>query len=140
MRPTPASDLNPLLDDTTIVQILLETPAGVANADAIASIDGVDMLAIGANDLTAELGVPGDHRDPRVLAAVAAGAEACRRHDKLLMVGGIPDVSLLAGLGVCPLYLTGMDTDLLFTEAQARARRSLARHRNQRGSSTQGEE
>jgi 2-keto-3-deoxy-L-rhamnonate aldolase RhmA len=106
MRPTPARDLNPLLDDATIVQILLETPAGIASADAIAQIDGVDMLAVGANDLTAELGVPGDHRDPRVRAAVASVAEACRRHDRLLMVAGIPDFSLVAGLGVCPLYLS----------------------------------
>jgi 2-keto-3-deoxy-L-rhamnonate aldolase RhmA len=128
MRPTPARELNPLLDDATIVQILVETPAGVDNADAIAQIDGVDMIAVGANDLTAELGVPGDHHDRRLRAAIAAVATACRRHDKLLMVGGIPDFSLVAGLGVCPLYLTGMDTDLLFAGAQERARRSLDRH------------
>ncbi len=39
-------------------QILLETPAGIAAADAIAALDGVDMLAIGANDLSAELNSP----------------------------------------------------------------------------------
>jgi 2-keto-3-deoxy-L-rhamnonate aldolase RhmA len=131
LRPTPASDLNPILDASTIVQILVETPCGVANADAIAQIDGVDMLAVGANDLTAELGVPGEHRDPRVHDAIATVAAACRRHDKLLMVAGIADLSVvssLAGLGVCPLYLTGMDTDLLFTEARARAGRFRAAH------------
>jgi 2-keto-3-deoxy-L-rhamnonate aldolase RhmA len=131
MRPTPARELNPMLDASTIVQVLLETPCGVANAEAIAQIDGVDMLAIGANDLSAELGVPGEHRDPRLHDAIATVAAACRRHDKLLMVGGIADLSVigsLAGLGVCPLYLTGMDTDLLFTEAGARARRFLASH------------
>jgi hypothetical protein len=53
------------------VQILLETPTGIANADAIAELDGVDMLAIGANDFTAELGVPGQYEDPRVRDAVA---------------------------------------------------------------------
>ena len=83
MRPTPAATLNPALDDATLVQILIETPAGVANADEIAAVDGVDMLAFGANDFTAELGVPGQYGDPRVTGAIAALAEACQRHGKL---------------------------------------------------------
>jgi len=36
--------------------VLIETPLGVANAEAIAALDGVDSLCIGANDFTAELG------------------------------------------------------------------------------------
>lgn len=128
MRPTPAATLNPALDDATLVQILIETPAGVANADEIAAVDGVDMLAFGANDFTAELGVPGQYADPRVTGAIAALAEAGRRHGKLLMVGGIPDPAMLddlAPLGVCPLRLTGTDTDMLYAGAAARAERFL---------------
>ena len=128
MRPTPAATLNPALDDGTLVQILIETPAGVANADEIAAVDGVDMLAFGANDFTAELGVPGQYADPRVTGAIAALAEAGRRHGKLVMVGGIPDPALLddlAPLGVCPLRLTGTDTDMLYAGAAARAERFL---------------
>jgi 2-keto-3-deoxy-L-rhamnonate aldolase RhmA len=128
MRPTPAARLNPVLDDRTIVQILVETPAGVANADEIAAVDGVDMLAFGANDFTAELRVPGQYKDPRVIEAVAALAEACKRHDKLLMVGGISDPTLLLhvqALGACPLRLTGTDTDMLYAGAAARAERYL---------------
>ena len=82
------------------------------------------MLAIGVNDLTAELGVPGRYDDPRVRDAVATAARACQRHGKLLMVGGIADLAILddlAPLGVCPLQLTGTDTELLFTAAAARA-------------------
>lgn len=124
MRPTPAAELNPALDDATVVQILVETPTGVANADAIAALDGVDMLAVGANDLTAEWGVPGHYGDPRVREAVATLATACRRHGKLLMVGGIADLAVLEDLiplGVCPLVLTGTDTEVLFAGAAARA-------------------
>jgi 2-keto-3-deoxy-L-rhamnonate aldolase RhmA len=131
MRPTPARTLNPLLDRLTIVHILLETPRGIANADDIAQLESVDILAIGVNDLTAELGVPGEHGDPRVREAVATVAQACRRHGKLLMIGGIADLSLvssLAELGVCPLHLTGMDTDLLFREAQNRVEAFTAWH------------
>jgi 2-keto-3-deoxy-L-rhamnonate aldolase RhmA len=123
MRPTPARVLNPTLDAATIVQILIETPQGVANADAIAAVDGVDMLAIGANDLTAELGISGQYDHPLVRDAVLTAAAACRRHGKLLMLGGVADqaqYAALASLGVCPLQLTGMDNDLLYSAAQAR--------------------
>jgi 2-keto-3-deoxy-L-rhamnonate aldolase RhmA len=123
MRPTPAASSNPALDAQTIVQILLETPEGIANAEAIARIDGVDMLAIGANDLTAELGAPGAYEHPALRDAVASAAEACRRSGKLLMVGGVGDppvLKSLSALGACPLVLTGMDTDLLFTAARRR--------------------
>ncbi|HEX4087229.1 MAG TPA: aldolase/citrate lyase family protein [Trebonia sp.] len=128
LRPTPAATLNPALDDATVVQILIETPAGVARADEIAAVAGVDMLGFGANDFTAELGVPGQYADPRVTDAVTALAVAARRHDKPLMVGGIADPALLRdldALGVCPLRLTGTDTDMLYAGAAARAERFL---------------
>lgn len=132
MRPTPARELNPALDDQIIVQILLETPAGIANAEQIAALDGVDMLALGANDFTAELGVPGQYGDPRVRDAVATVAEACRRHGKLLMVGGIGDPAVhaeLAPLGICPLVMTGTDSALLYQAAKASVERNTAAHR-----------
>jgi 2-keto-3-deoxy-L-rhamnonate aldolase RhmA len=128
MRPTPAAELNPALDDATVVQILIETPDGVGRADEIAAVDGVDMLAFGANDFTAEIGAPGQYGDPRVTEAVAALASACKRHGKLLMVGGIGDPARLReldALGVCPLRLTGTDTDMLYAGAAARAERFL---------------
>ena len=123
MRPTPAASSNPVLDAQTIVQILLETPEGIANAGAIARLDGVDMLAIGANDLTAELGAPGRYDHPAVREAVGSVAEACRANGKLLMLGGVGDRSAmesLSALGACPLVLTGMDTELLFASARSR--------------------
>ncbi len=132
MRPTPAHELNPALDGAVVVQMLLETPAGIANADAIASIEGVDLLGIGASDLTAELGVPGRYDDPRVFDAVATAAQACRRHGKLLMVGGVSDPAVydaLVPLGVSPLVLTGMDSALLYGAALATAERAQAAHR-----------
>jgi 2-keto-3-deoxy-L-rhamnonate aldolase RhmA len=128
LRPTPAATLNPALDDATVVQILIETPAGVARAGEIAAVPGVDMLAFGANDFTAELGVPGQYADPRVTQAISALAAAAKEHGKLLMVGGVADPALLRdfdALGACPLRLTGTDTDMLYAGAAARAERFL---------------
>ena len=126
LRPTPAATLNPALDDATVVQILIETPAGVARAAEIAAVPGVDLLAFGANDFTAELGVPGQYADPRVTQAISVLAAAAKQHGKLLMVGGVADPALLREfdtLGVCPLRLTGTDTDMLYAGAAARAER-----------------
>lgn len=123
MAPTPARVLNPLLDALTVLQILVETPAGVSAARSIAAVDGVDMLAVGANDLTAELGVPGDYRHRLLREAVAEIADACREHGKLMMLGGVGDPEAfgeLASLGACPLVLTGMDNELLHASAKAR--------------------
>jgi 2-keto-3-deoxy-L-rhamnonate aldolase RhmA len=128
LRPTPAATLNPALDDATVVQILIETPAGVARAGEIAAVPGVDVLAFGANDFTAELGVPGQYTDPRVTEAISALSAAAKQHGKLLMVGGIADPALLrdfGALGVCPLRLTGTDTDMLYAGAAAHAERFL---------------
>lgn len=136
MRPTAAKTLNETLDELTIVQILLETPEGIANADAIAALDGVDILAIGANDLTAELGVPGDYRDPRFREAVATAAEACRRHGKLLQLGGVGDLSIvesLLPLGICSLQMTGTDADMLFTSAESRVGKFVEWNQNRNG-------
>ena len=124
MRPTPAATLNPALDDATVVQVLIETPAGVASADEIAAVDGVDMLAFGANDFTAELGAPGRYTDHRVTEAVAALAEACKRHGKPLMVGGVKDPDSLAiylKMGAARCYFCGNDTTFLIDGATRQA-------------------
>jgi 2-keto-3-deoxy-L-rhamnonate aldolase RhmA len=123
MRPTPARVLNTVLDQRAILKILIESPIGIDNADAIAAVPGVDIMGIGANDLTAELGIPGQYDSPIFRAAVERVAEAARKHGKPLMVGGVGDLAIvesLLPLGVSPFYLTGMDSDLLYVEATAR--------------------
>ena len=115
-----------MLDASTVVKVLLETTGAIAQADFIAALPGVDMLAIGANDLCAELGIPGQYADPRLREQVAIAAAACKKHRKLLMIGGISDLDLLRSLmklGVAPLLMTGTDTDLFFTAAQQRSKR-----------------
>jgi 2-dehydro-3-deoxyglucarate aldolase/4-hydroxy-2-oxoheptanedioate aldolase len=64
----------------TLVLAQIETAAGIAAADAIAAVDGIDILWIGHFDLTSSLGIPGDFASPRYHDAVdrvlAAGAAA----------------------------------------------------------------
>lgn len=84
-----------LINGNTVLVTMLESPEAIANADAIAAVDGVDMLLIGTNDLCAELGIPGKLDHPKVLDAYRAAAEACARHGKALGVGGIKEGPVL---------------------------------------------
>jgi 4-hydroxy-2-oxoheptanedioate aldolase len=61
---------------------LIETPEAVENADAIAAVDGIDVLHIGASDLSTEMGIPGQCTHERMRAAfetVARGSRDRRR-------------------------------------------------------------
>lgn len=65
---------------TVVVQI--ETPAAVANADAIAQVDGVDVLFVGPLDLSVNLGHPAEFEHPKVVEALEHVVDACRRHKR----------------------------------------------------------
>ena len=67
-------------DVVTIVQI--ETRAGVENADAIAAVDGVDVLFVGPLDLSFNLGCPKQFDHPDLHAALDHVIQACRKHNK----------------------------------------------------------
>ena len=71
--------------------VMLESPLAIANADEIAAVDGIDVLFIGTSDLTAELGISGQMGHPKVVAAYQAVGEACKKHGKVLGMGGVYD-------------------------------------------------
>ena len=62
----------------------IETAEGVENADAIAAIDGVDLLWVGHFDLSVSLGIPGAFDDPKFKNAVERVVAAARRHGRSL--------------------------------------------------------
>jgi 4-hydroxy-2-oxoheptanedioate aldolase len=63
-----------------IVQV--ESISAVAAADAMARVDGVDVLFVGPTDLTHALGIPGRVDDPRYEDAVRSVAAAARAAGK----------------------------------------------------------
>jgi 4-hydroxy-2-oxoheptanedioate aldolase len=63
-----------------IVQI--ESLGALREVDAIAAIDGVDVLFVGPADLTHALKVPGQFQHASYLAALDTVAAACRAHGK----------------------------------------------------------
>src|SRR5262245_61416490 len=67
---------------STALFALIESAAGVANADAIAGVAGVDCLYVGHVDLSVDLDIPGRNDHPAVVEAVARVAAACRKNGK----------------------------------------------------------
>ena len=65
-----------------LILIQIETASAVQEAEAIAAIDGVDLLFVGPADLSQSLGVLGQLSHPRVWEAIDAVAAACKRHGK----------------------------------------------------------
>lgn len=123
LRRVDAPRLNAVMNRATVVKVLIETVRGIENIDAIAALPGVDIIGIGTNDLTAELGVPGEFRHSRVREAHEIAIAACKRHGKPLAIGGIGDMAYCAELirmGAAPFLFTGIDTELLLASAQAR--------------------
>jgi 4-hydroxy-2-oxoheptanedioate aldolase len=125
----PASQFNQVMNRATVVKILLESPLGIANVDAIAALPGVDIVGIGTNDLMAEMGVPGQFRHADVRKAHETAIGACQRAGKPLAIGGIADIdyaSQLIRLGAAPFLFTGIDTDLLLAAARDRVDQVMA--------------
>lgn len=59
----------------------IETVAGLEACEAIAAVDGIDVLWIGQFDLTCSMGIPGQFDHPRFHEALDRVVAACRDHD-----------------------------------------------------------
>jgi 2-keto-3-deoxy-L-rhamnonate aldolase RhmA len=60
----------------------VETARGVEDVEAIAAVEGLDMLWVGQADLTTSLGIPGQYAHPTFLEAVDRVLAAGRKHNK----------------------------------------------------------
>jgi 2-keto-3-deoxy-L-rhamnonate aldolase RhmA len=81
----PVRDLRARMDEAdreTLLIALVESEAGVANLDAIAGVEGIDVIWLGQFDLTLSMGIPGDFQHPRYRATVAKLLAVCEEHGK----------------------------------------------------------
>jgi 2-keto-3-deoxy-L-rhamnonate aldolase RhmA len=69
-------------NERTLVVALIETTAGIAEAEAIMAVAGIDIGWLGHFDLTNSMGIPGQFDHPDFLAAVDRLVAACRTHGK----------------------------------------------------------
>ncbi len=120
-RQVPLGEVNKQGNAATSLIAMLETPEGIANADAIAALAGIDVLLIGSNDLCTAMGIPGELKNPKLRAAYETTAKACKAHGKILGVGGIrgdvDHVSELVKLGA-RFVIAGSDVQYLIKSAR----------------------
>jgi 2-keto-3-deoxy-L-rhamnonate aldolase RhmA len=121
--PMPATEITAVLERQTVVAVMVETPEAVAASDAIAAVEGVDMILIGPSDLTAEMGIHGQFENEHFHHAVESVAAACRVHGVALGIAGIKSVDLLkrfTDLGL-RFISAGTDVGMMTQAATARA-------------------
>jgi 4-hydroxy-2-oxoheptanedioate aldolase len=117
------TELTAVLERRTVVAVMVETPEAVEASDAIAGVDGVDMILLGPSDLTAEMGIHGQYENVHFHNAVESVAAACRKHGVALGVAGIKSPDLLnrfVGLGL-RFISAGTDVGFLTEAAATRA-------------------
>lgn len=118
-----AHELTEVLEGRTVVAVMIETPGAVEAADAIAAVEGIDMIMLGPSDLTAEMGIHGQYENERFHHAVELVAAACRNHGVALGVAGIKSLDLLnrfVGLGL-RFISAGTDVGMMTEAATNRA-------------------
>jgi 2-keto-3-deoxy-L-rhamnonate aldolase RhmA len=121
--PSPAQAQQEINDEILVVA-MIETAEAVANADAIAATDGIDVLLIGTSDLSADLGISGQVGHEKVQAAYRMVIGACQQHGKFAGMGGIYDetwAKTYIGWGA-KFILGGADQMFILQAASARAK------------------
>ncbi|KAH6698402.1 Pyruvate/Phosphoenolpyruvate kinase [Leptodontidium sp. MPI-SDFR-AT-0119] len=123
-KPTSASDTMRLLDASgSTVILMIETAEAIANVDAIAAVPGVDVLLIGSNDLSLELGIQGQWDDPLFRKTLEKVANACKNSGTLLGLAGLynrPDICADAIKRLGAIYILGnLDIGLVIAAAKA---------------------
>jgi 2-keto-3-deoxy-L-rhamnonate aldolase RhmA len=110
------------LNQQTILTAMLETPEAIEQADAIASVPGLDMILIGTHDLTAEMGILGQFGHESFARAMETAAAACKKHGVVMGIAGIQDLDLIADLVAQGVRFISAGTDAGFFMEAARAR------------------
>jgi 4-hydroxy-2-oxoheptanedioate aldolase len=119
----PLAEATAAVNARLLIVAMLETSDAIQHVDEIAAVPGIDALHIGANDLSSEMGVPGQFLHPDVEKAFATVISACHRHSKWSAMGGIyteKELSHYVRMGV-RMVLAGNDLNLLMSAAAARA-------------------
>jgi 2-keto-3-deoxy-L-rhamnonate aldolase RhmA len=122
-RPPAMAEAQKAINDEILTVVMIESPEAVKNADAIAEVDGVDVLFMGTSDLSSELGVAGQMGHPKIIDAYETVGAACRKHGKVLGMGGVYDetnASRYVGMGA-RFVLTGSDHNFVLMGANTRS-------------------
>jgi 2-dehydro-3-deoxyglucarate aldolase/4-hydroxy-2-oxoheptanedioate aldolase len=104
----------------SFLAIQIETAQSVEECEAIAAIDGVDLLFIGPSDLSLALEVPGEAMHEKCIAAVDRIATACKNQGKHLgaVSLGSDHADMLVDKG-CKMLSPASDVKIINSGVQA---------------------
>lgn len=117
-----------VLNQETLVVCMIESLEGIDNLDAIAAVDGVDVIHLGCNDLLMEMGLPGQFDSPQLAAIVQRLLEACRHHGKFAGCGGDRDSARQRQFIEDGGLFVTTDSDLGFLRLEASRKTNELRH------------
>ncbi len=103
---------------STIVVVQIETAGALRDVDAVAQLEGCDVLYVGPNDLTFALGIPGGYTDPMYQEALARVAAAAKKAGKAagIMLARTDQIPPLLDMGFT--FFTMSDRVLIFDSAR----------------------
>jgi 2-keto-3-deoxy-L-rhamnonate aldolase RhmA len=107
------------LNERVVGIIQIESVGGLRDADAIAAIDGVDVLFVGPADLTHSLGIPGQFGHEDYLGALDRVVAACRAHGKAAGIL-VYDTAVVPRLLEIGFTFVGIGSDAAFVASEAR--------------------
>ncbi|KAJ3544894.1 hypothetical protein NM208_g2788 [Fusarium decemcellulare] len=70
---------------------MIESQNAVNNSAEIAAVEGVDVLLVGSNDLSIDMGVGGNWDSKEYRSSMERVSQACRKHNKIFGVAGVYD-------------------------------------------------
>ena len=127
----------PCANDEIVVAVQVETAEGLANVDAIAATDGVDMVFVGPGDLSVSIDAIGPAIRRRLSKAIETIIAASLAHDK---VAGIfcatPEAAGKWAAKGASFFILASDTMFLGAGHTRRMRRGAQTSRSQRSRRT----
>jgi 2-keto-3-deoxy-L-rhamnonate aldolase RhmA len=121
-RAVPLTQAVPALNDATLVVCMIETVEGLVNVEAIAAVDGVDVIHVGCNDLLTAMGLPGKFGCPEIVTAIEPIIAAAKKHGKFAGLGGERDMERQLAFIKSGVRFVTTQTDIGFLMAAANQR------------------
>ena len=97
-------------NEETIVGVMVEGAGAVDHLDAIASVEGLDLLFIGPYDLSQSLGIPGQVTHPEVVGRIESAVKIAQSHDRVLGLY-VDDVEAAERYSALGVQFIGMSND-----------------------------
>lgn len=113
-------------NDAILLAVQVETADGLANVDAIAAVEGIDVIFVGPGDLSVSLGAMGPSGAARLNKAIETILGSAQKRKKVagMFCGKPADVSTWSGKGASFFILA---SDGMFLGAGAKAAAADAR-------------